>query len=62
MDAMTDLTRIAQDNFKWRKAHAARIAEALDFSVQILMASDPRTKLRAWHWAQGVTNRVLEAA
>lgn len=62
VDAMTDLTRIAQDGFLWKKEHAARIVEALDYSVQILCESDPRTKLRAWHWAQGIANRVLEAA
>ena len=62
VDALADLTRIAQGGFKWDKTHAARVSEALDMAVQILTASDARTKLKAWAWAQRITGQVLEAA
>lgn len=52
VDAMADLARMANDGRKWRKECADRLAEALDCAVQILAESDPRTKLKAWHWAQ----------
>lgn len=55
IDVCADMVR---DDSTWKEEHADRICAALDASIQILNAQDPRAKLRAWIWTEQVKDQI----